>query len=148
VIEFAPDDTPRCVEKPGVASMPFRLGLDTLTKVYGFAPQLQPLPEGRLEFSIHPKPRGWRNLHTLVWEHEVGVPGKLNAHLTWPNRFSRHIGDKAFGLLIADHIGVPVPRTLVIGRRVAPFSFGTGTRSKEVWTRTCPVEPQPGQYTT
>jgi hypothetical protein len=49
---------------------------------------------------------------------------------------------------MADRMGVPVPRTLVIPRRVAPFSFGRETGSTEVWTRTCPVEPHPGLYTT
>ena len=65
-----------------------------------------------------------------------------------PNRFSRMIGDKAFGLLMADRLGVAVPRTLVIGRRVAPFEFGQATGSAEVWLRTCPYEPHPGLYTT
>jgi hypothetical protein len=37
-IEFAPDDTPRCVEKPGVASLPFDSGIDILSIVYGFVP--------------------------------------------------------------------------------------------------------------
>jgi hypothetical protein len=36
----------------------------------------------------------------------------------------------------------------VVPRRIAPFSFGRPTGSSEIWTRTCPVEPQPGLYTT
>ena len=36
VIEFAPDDTPRCVEKPGTASLPVGWGLAILRNVYGF----------------------------------------------------------------------------------------------------------------
>jgi hypothetical protein len=68
--------------------------------------------------------------------------------MNWPNRFSRHIGDKAFGLLVAELIGANVPKTTVFGRRVAPFSFGKPTGSHEVWTRTCPHEPDPGRYTT
>ncbi|WP_421999386.1 hypothetical protein [Reyranella sp.] len=148
VVEFAPDDTPRCVEKPGVASLPYALGIDMLSNVYGFAPELSSMPGGRLEFSVHPKPRGWRQTHTLLWEKEAGVSGEPKPAFTWPNRFSRHIGDKAFGLLVATYLGVPVPRTLVISRRVRPFQFGSDTGSLEVWTRTCPAEPLPGLYTT
>src|SRR2546421_11038578 len=36
-IEFSPDDTPRCVEKPGIASMPEAWGKALLSRVYGFA---------------------------------------------------------------------------------------------------------------
>jgi hypothetical protein len=147
-IEFAPDDTPRCVEKPGVASLPFAHGVELLSAVYGFAPELESHDGERTEFSIHPRPRGWKHNHTLIWEHETGVEPAAAASSRWPNRFSRMIGDKAFGLLMADRLGVPVPRTLVLSRRLAPFSFGRETGSTEIWTRTCPVEPQPGLYTT
>ena len=147
-IEFSPDDTPRCVEKPGVASLPFNHGLQILRTVYGFTPELEARHGERTEFSVHPRTRGWRRGHTLLWEHEAGVDSAPNASSRWPNRFSRLVGDKAFGLLMADRIGVPVPRTLVIARRIAPFSFGRETGSSEVWTRTCPVEPHPGLYTT
>jgi hypothetical protein len=61
----------------------------------------------------------------------------------WPNKFSRLIGDKAFGLLMADRMGVPVPRTLVIPRRVAPFAFGRETGSTEVWTPRAPLSRIP-----
>lgn len=148
LIEFAPNDTPRCVEKPGVTSLPFEVGMNLLTLVYGFRPELESRPGRRTEFSIHPLQQGWRETHTLLWEREEDVPGQANATLRWPNLFSRHIGDKAFGLLMAHLAGHLVPRTLAIPRRIAPFSFGTATGSSEVWTRTCPDEPQPGLYTT
>ncbi|MCX8476744.1 MAG: hypothetical protein MT490_13175 [Sphingomonas sp.] len=148
LIEFAPDDTPRCVEKPGVVSLPFEVGMKLLTLVYGFRPELESRPGRRTEFSIHPLRRGWRGTHTLLWEQEDDVPGQAEATARWPNRFSRHIGDKAFGLLMAHLAGHRVPRTLAIPRRIAPFSFGTATGSSEVWTRTCPAEPHPGLYTT
>lgn len=147
-IEFAPDDTPRCVEKPGVASFAFADGMSILKTVYGFEPQLTSRDGERTEFSIHPRPRGWRMGHTLLWEHERDAPVTVATEPVWPNRFSRLLGDKAFGLLVADRLGLPVPRTLVIGRRTAPFWFGTPTGSSEVWTRTCPAEPHPGLYTT
>jgi hypothetical protein len=148
VIEVAPDDTPRCVEKEGVASLPIAWGLSIIRCVYGFQPDIVDAGKGRLEFSVHPKPRGWRKTHTLMWEYEASDSAPVNASLSWPNRFSRHIGDKAFGLLIATAIGLPVPKTTVFARRVAPFSFGEPTGSFEVWTRTCPIEQEPGRFTT
>jgi hypothetical protein len=148
VIEFAPDDTPRCVEKGGTASLPIEWGLSILRRVYGFNPDIVDVGKGRLEFSIHPKPRGWKKTHTLMWEYEASESAPASATLAWPNRFSRYIGDKAFGLLVADVVGLPVPKTTVIARRVAPFSFGKPTDSLEVWTRTCPIEQEPGRFTT
>lgn len=147
LIEFAPDDTPRCVEKPGVASLPLSWGRSLLQTVYGFAAALD-AGTGRLEFSLHPKRRGWRQGHTLVWEYEEAGSSTTKPSLHWPNRFSRLIGDKAFGLLIAHEAGLAVPWTTVIGRRVPPFSFGTRTGETEVWIRTCPTEPEPGRYST
>jgi hypothetical protein len=148
VIEFAPDDTPRCVEKPGVASLPADLGLRLIETVYGFRAELPLSENDRVEFSVHPRLRGWKQSHTLTWERELGVDGSGKAKLAWPNRFSRHIGDKAFGLLMAHELGFAVPHTLVIGRRVGPFAFGRATGSAEVWTRTCPIVPEPGRFTT
>jgi hypothetical protein len=148
VVEFAPDDTPRCVEKPGVASLPFLFTKTLFRKVYGFAPDIEAEQATRTEFSIHPRPRGFRQTQTIVWERERGVPGHPRPSLMWPNRFSRHIGDKAYGLLMANLLGLLVPKSLVISRRVAPFEFGEPTGSSEVWTRTCPSEPQPGLFTT
>lgn len=146
VLEFAPDDTPRCVEKEGVASLPFGLGMRLLETVYGFRPDLDE-DGGRVEFSIHPRPRGWRRTHTLLWEREP-EDGSATPLLAWPNRFSRHIGDKAYGLLMAHLQGTPVPRTLVFARRVAPFGFGSETDSAETWIRTAPTEQEPGLFTT
>ncbi len=89
VLEFSPDDTPRCVEKEGVASLPLHLGLAMLETVYGFRPDLGDVQGARLEFSVHPRPRGWRRTHTLLWEHEhVGTEAHAPG-LTWPNNFSR-----------------------------------------------------------
>ncbi|MGO7545444.1 hypothetical protein AB9E34_06685 [Rhizobium leguminosarum] len=148
LIEFAPDDTPRCVEKAGVASLPFHMGERILQTVYGFTPDLNFPANARVEFSIHPKVRGYHSRHTIIWEFESDVPEFLPAVVNWPNRFSRHLGDKVYGLLVADSLGLPVPRTTVVARRTAPFTFGRETGSFEVWTRTAPREPQPGLYTT
>ena len=148
IIEFAPDDTPRCVEKPGVASMNFEIGMSLLEVIYGFRPDIEAVAGERTEFSIHPRPRGWKGSHTLLWEHEEALDQEARVEPRWPNRFSRHIGDKAFGLLVASLTGAPVPETLVIPRRVAPFRFGKPTGICEIWTRTCPTEQQPGLFTT
>lgn len=148
ILEFAPDDTPRCVEKPGVASFSRRAGCDLLELVYGFPVEFDLDNDFRLEFSLHPKPCGWRNNHLLGWELENVGHKALQPNTIWPNRFSRLVGDKAFGLLIANQIGAPVPYTTVISRRVAPFSFGGATGSAEWWIRTCPKEQVPGKFTT
>ena len=148
LVEFAPDDTPRAVEQPGTAALSQDLASRLLSTVYGFAPELAAATDQRLEFSIHPTRVGYRRSHTLWWESETVEPTVLFAPVSWPNRFSRHIGDKAYGLLIADLLGVAVPRTTVVSRRVAPFSFGRRTGTAEHWTRTCPTEQAPGTYTT
>lgn len=148
VIEFAPDDTPRCVEKPGTASLPLNEGLHMLETVYGFKPALDYAAGTRVEFSLHPLRGGIRREHTIVWELERGDEIALTAEVAWPNRFSRFLGDKTFGLLVADAIGLRVPRTLVVSRRVPPFEFGAPTGTADKWTRTAPVEQVPGRFTT
>lgn len=148
VIEFAPDDTPRCVEKPGTASLPRDMAISILSKVYGFEMEVGDSSHSRIEFSIHPLPRGWKRAHTVLWEQAPAENEVSSPRMVWPNRFSAHIGDKTFGLLMAECAGVSVPRTTVFGRRVAPFSFGRPTGGTEVWMRTAPREPQPGRFVT
>jgi len=148
VIEFAPGDTPRCVEKPGTACLGRLLGLRMFQTVYGLSPALPDRPELRVEFSLHPLRRGYFYDNTIIWEIEEPGPPPTDADISWPNRFSRVIGDKAYGLLIADLIGLRVPRTLVIPRALPPFSFGTDTGLAESWIRTCPTEQVPGRFTT
>jgi hypothetical protein len=148
VIEVAPGDTPRAVEKPGTVSFSREMGLRLLEKVYHFRPALDFAPSLRVEFSIHPLRRGFRHDHTIVWELEqVGITHST-AETRWPNKFSRFIGDKAFGLLVADMLGLPVPATTVFARHLAPFTFGRETGTGETWIRTCPVVQDPGHYTT
>lgn len=147
VIEFAPGDTPRCVEKPGTLSLPRNVGLSMLQRVYRFAPSF-PTGRWRLEFSIHPTPRGYRQGHTILWEAERETAAQSASRVRWPNRFSRFVGDKVFGLLLADCLGFPVPSTIVVPRTVAPFTFGRRTGTGETWIRTSPPEPVPGKFTT
>jgi hypothetical protein len=148
LVEFAPGDTPRAVERPGTVALGHAQAMALLGTVYGFAPELDDRPGERVEFSLHPLPAGVRQAHTVVWEVEPVEPARLGKPLTWPNRFSRFLGDKAFGLLVADLLGLPVPATTVVGRRVAPFRFGRPTGGGERWLRTCPAEPVPGRFPT
>ncbi|MDX6444656.1 MAG: hypothetical protein QOH71_1730 [Blastocatellia bacterium] len=148
VIEFAPKDTPRCVEKPGTACFDREIGLELLETVYGFRPSLDYSPSTRVEFSLHPLRRGFRHDHTIVWELEDVGDVTTKSTTSWPNLFSRFIGDKVFGLLAADAYGLPVPFTRVFSRELPPFEFGTPTGTGETWIRTCPAEPRPGKFTT
>jgi hypothetical protein len=148
IIEFSPNDTPKCVDKPGVCSLARHLGVRILQQVYGFRPAIHFEPTLRVEFSIHPKRRGLRRDHTIIWELEEVGSTQLQVALRWPNKFSQLLGDKAFGLLIADALGLPVPRATLLSRRVAPFGLGRQTGTQEIWMRTCPEVRAPGRYPT
>jgi len=149
VVEFKPDATPRGVEKAGFASLPASWAQRAFEIVYGFAPAFSDAKGARLEFSLHPSPCGYRRSHVLYWEFDEHEPLRLNrVEASWPNDFSRMMGDKAYGLLVAHLAGVAVPKTTVIGRRLPPFTFGDETGSSEWWTRTCPNEQVPGKFTT
>lgn len=148
IVEFSPDDTPRCVEKPGTVALPHDIAIQLLRTVYGFGPDIRNLADQRLEWSIHPRRVGLLHTHTLVWEIEEVPRSHTKANLQWPNNFSRFLGDKVFGLLLADALGAPVPRATVVSRRVAPFDFGRRTGLSERWLRTAPAEPVPGYYPT
>jgi hypothetical protein len=147
-IEFSPDATPRAVEEEGVARLPRQLGNRLLEIVYGFAPEVPTEEDLRIEFSIHPRPRGWLQKHTVLWEREILSAAVFPARATWPNNFSRLLGDKTYGLLMAFLAGLPTPRTTVLNRRVAPFTFGDDTGTHEIWTRTCPARRSPGLFST
>ena len=70
IVEFAPDDTPRCVDLPDVAALPRPLGMQLLETIYHFRPALDYEANLRVEFSIHPLKRGYRNLTY----HHLGNP--------------------------------------------------------------------------
>lgn len=148
IIEFAPKDTPKCVDKEGVCLLEKKLGYHVLKTVYGFQPELNFGDEYRVEFSIHPNREGVKQTHTIVWEYELFEKTKHNFKITWPNNFSKFIGDKTFGLIVADYLGLNVPFTTVIAREVAPFSFGKKTGLYEKWIRTCPIVKESGKYYT
>lgn len=149
IVEFGPDTTPRGVEKTGFATLPRDWAETVFLTVYGASPDFDFAAKNRIEFSLHPTARGYKQTPVLYWE--LGESEAFSAKLAdarWPNDFSRMIGDKAYGLLVAHAAGMPVPRTTVIGRRVAPFTFGEPTGSNEIWLRTCPTEQQPGKFST
>jgi hypothetical protein len=149
IIEFSPGSTPRCVEEAGITTLRRDLGTRLLEVVYGFKLELEFDSRSRVEFSIHPIQCGYRNSHTLVWEIEqTPTPTIDDEFPRWPSRFSRLLGDKAFGLLVAHLAGLRIPSTLVIPRHLAPFQFGRRTCTGETWIRTCPNEQVPGKYTT
>ena len=148
LVEFCPDSTPRGVEKAGFASLPAKWADRLFELVYGFDSQLAKLDNNRVEFSIHPAPRGWRQTNMIFWEIENVDSHESLCDVAWPNDFSRMIGDKVFGLLVAHILGFSVPKTTVLARRVAPFSFGQETGLNAVWTRTSPSVQVPGKFTT
>lgn len=148
VMEFSPEDTPKCVEKDGVCSLPREIGFEVLKNVYGFTPDIKFSPNYRVEFSIHPNRQGVKKEHTIIWEYEYYEKVDYQRKISWPNNFSKFIGDKVFGLLIADALGIRVPKSMVISRKIAPFSFGIDTGLKEKWIRTCPVKKEPGKFYT
>lgn len=147
-LEFAPGDTPRCVEKPGTCRVERALGLEMLEVVYGFKPALQGDCNERIEFSIHPKRHGVLREHTIIWESELLSNPASAPKARWPNRFSRLVGDKTFGLLLASSMAVAVPRTVAVGRAIAPFVFGATTGTSEYWLRTAPAQQNPGRFIT
>lgn len=148
IIEFSPNDTPRCVEKEGVCRLPLNVGLAILKTVYGFMPRHTFRPNHRIEFSIHPQMEGIMNWHTIIWEYEEIEETSFDVKISYPNNFSKFIGDKVFGLLLSDFYNFKVPYTTVICRNVVPFSFGRQTGLHEKWIRTSPVVKESGKYFT
>lgn len=148
VIEFGADGTPRLVEEGDAAALPVAVARQVLSTVYGPGIDIPALNGHRFEFSVHPQRVGCRQSHVLLWEWQPVEDITLNATITWPNRFSRIVGDKVYGLLVASMYGALVPRSRVIARRVAPFEFGTATGTGETWLRTAPGQQTPGEFTT
>jgi hypothetical protein len=148
VVEFAPHDTPRCVEKAGTVVLSRKMARSVLYLVYGIVPRFPNDLKTRQEFSIHPMRHGVLAEHTITWEVEQLDAYPESAETQWPNLFSDMLGDKTFGLIMADQIGLYVPRTMVLNRSVAPFTFGEPTGNPEPWIRTAPNQQTPGKYTT
>ncbi len=148
IIEFSPKDTPKCVEKDGTCLLEKKMGLSILKTIYGFEPEVNFSTDYRVEFSIHPNREGVNQKHTIIWEYEQFNNISHSYKIEWPNNFSKFIGDKTFGLLIAEYLGFNVPSTIVISRNVASFCFGKKTGLFEKWIRTCPITKESGKYYT
>jgi hypothetical protein len=148
ITEFAPDATPRVVEEADVLSADDVTADAILATVYGIRLPLPPDGSLRVEFSVHPGPVGYRHEPWIFWEVERVRDQALEAHFKWPNRFSQHLGDKAFGLLMGHLAGIAVPKCSVLARRVPPFEFGVKTETHDRWLRTCPRSFSPGKYPT
>lgn len=116
----------------------------------------------RVEFSLHPRSCGYKNDKIIIWEiardsqsaydalTSYNVFSNRHSCYDWPNAFSQHIGDKAYGLLVANMFTKHVPQTAVCLRsqKVESFVFGTYISIADVWTRTCPNVQVPGKYAT
>lgn len=152
LMEGAPKDTPRCVEKPGCMPLPRDIGFRLIKTVYGFHFHVPFGENHRIEFSVHPAPTGHLQDNQIIWQvdeyEDKAVPSKT-PRIIWPNKYSEFIGDKTFGLLIAYLLGFPVPFTRVFARTVPMFNFGTELEKKEpVWIRTAPRIQTPGRFKT
>jgi len=104
------------------------MGMHLLKTVYGFAPECDFDDSYRVEFSLHPHREGLNKSHTIIWEYEKFEEYEYDIKIKWPNKFSRFIGDKPFGLIIADYLGFNVPRTAPIVKE--PGKYYTGDK----WT--------------
>ena len=144
-LEFAPDIFPRDVET--------QRSCRACRKRFGAqAPRthLRASARDRLSISaagrVYPLTvearRGHRGDRTIIWEVFDNPPPPNSPRILWPNPLSRMIGDKVFGLVLADALGFFVPFTVAVPRRIAPFTFGRATGSQEHWLRTCPREPE------
>jgi hypothetical protein len=153
VAEFASGHTPRCVddERVACAVLPRSMLPRLVDTVYGKPFSIPYPPEYRVVFSVHPGPVGYFRQCQVIWQAEAMDAGVLPSACSprWPNQFSKDMGDKAYGLLMALFLGLNVPRTRVESRILPRFSFGHWTGSKEVkWIRTCPRVQEPGLFTT
>ncbi|MDP2630046.1 MAG: hypothetical protein Q8P56_01435, partial [Candidatus Uhrbacteria bacterium] len=120
-VEFAACETPRCVDKQdeiACAKLSLNLTRRLVHTVYGFDFILPFSPAFRVEFSVHPGPVGYFGTKLTIWQAEEMFAPQTKPVPVWPNRYSVHMGEKAFGLLMADINDFPVPRTTVFGRKI------------------------------
>lgn len=151
LMEGAPGDTPRCVDKPGCMRLPRKIGFDLIRILYEFHFHMPFTKADRVEFSVHPFKVGYWSEPQIIWQADEssGAHWPSAPSIQWPNRMSDRMGDKVYGLLMAALHGFPVPRTLASPRRMPPFTFGTAIYSGEPkWWRTAPVRFSPGKFTT
>ena len=151
LMEGAPNDIPRCVEKPGCMKLSRSLGFEFIHAVYGFHFHMPFRKIDRVEFSVHPHRVGYAKDRYIIWQADeydkLSLP--VAPETQWPNRMSVAMGDKTFGLLMAHLMGLPVPHTTIFGRLIPQFHFGPKTNNDEpIWVRTVPKEQTPGKFQT
>lgn len=153
LMEVAPGATPRCVEefdKGECMCLPREVGFSLILTVYHFHFHSPFTKASRVEFSVHPHRVGYLRDFIVFWEENE--PDRIlpaAPKLSWPNRFSEAIGNKTYGLLMADLARMPVPFTMVTPRMIGQFAFGTPIHAGEPeWTRTSPRVHTPGKYPT
>ncbi len=129
-LEIAPDIFPRDVDSKAVAALERTTGLKILERIYGHRPSVDYPSRQRVEFTVTLSRRGHRAERTLVWEVGDAPPPGGTPSMRWPNPLSRLVGDKAFGLIVAETLGLLVPFTTVVPRRIPTFSFGRATGSQ------------------
>lgn len=154
-IEFSPQDTPRCVEKEGVCSLPLNIGNKMLKSIYDIdvASYLDSIGvdhrNTRVEFSIHPIKQGVHQERVIIWELEkVEEQEEINKIHTFPNRFSKFLGEKAYGLVLAEALGIKIPKSIIISKEVSPFILGENIEGSEKWLRTAPRIKMGGYFET
>lgn len=172
VTEFSPYATPRDIEKENsrFLTLPTVNAMKILTEVYGNLSDMTSLDKikfyssitklqcasktQRIEFSIHPNEVGCFGSRVIIWEaSELDDTDMLliQHRITRPNAFSEMVGDKAFGLLLADSIGAYTPDTefhiKAFGDRYVKTP-AIDLEDVDVWTRTAPTEKQAGRFET
>ena len=140
--------TPRCVDDPNIrtAVLPLKLGKSIINTVFGAELPLFK-PRDRVEFTVTGTPVGALEQRHIVWEVSEEEATMTNTEIgIWPNHVSEAIGDKCYGLLVANAMGFNVPFTTAFVPNMQPFSFGRPKDTGTVYTRTCPATKSPGHY--
>lgn len=133
ILEFGPFNSANSLKN---CSFEIVSGLQLLEKIYGFLPNIGRPFSDKLQWSIHSVKKGLKKENTIIWETVVDPEWQtVKPEFNYPNNFSLFLGNKLYGLLIADLLGFIVPKTLVFSRNVPPFTFGVETFSKEIFMR-------------
>ncbi len=151
LIEFSHNNTPRCVDKGTFCSMPLRTGLDLMTKILDRDSRMTFERNNRIEFSFHPREEGILLHNFVIWDlskFKSSFPNYESIKTFWPNPISELVGDKVFGLFLANSYKYDVPFSKVTLRDGREFSFGKKTSTLEQWTRSCPANYEPGKLPT
>lgn len=160
IISFSPDNTSRCVESGGCCTLPADVGCNLLKKVYDVdLTYLKAISKSsRIEFSVHPNKVGTHEERTVIWDIEDIDPSLSlpEPRIYYPNNFSKLIGNKIFGLCIADimfsgQLNIPIGE--VHNRRlVGTFTVGKLPKDLKKYKRikfrlrTAPAIKEPGKF--